>query len=714
MKHDIRYYNMSRYLSFYSKCHVDDCIVLLESQQGKNLNGNIFYLLKELLTNNDYSHYKVYISLEKKSEVKFKALLNQYNLNPHLVYIGSRNYLKILSSAKYLITDTSFMTSFIKKDEQVLLNVWHGTPLKTLGKKDNSGLHSLGNVQKNFFVSDFLLYPNKYMMDHMIEDYMLENICQAKCLISGYPRNEIFFAEKNQNIIEELELSDKQVIGYMPTWRGTVGKVNNFEDSIHVMHYLFEIDKRLTDEQCMLVNLHPFVQSAINFKLFKHIKAFPLQFETYEVLNVCDMLITDYSSVFFDYANTGRKIVLFMYDLEEYMEDRGLYISLDSLPFPKVFDVQELIKEINTPKEYDDSEFMSTYCYKDSKDASYQLLQKYFKDINNDIEVCDIKNNGKENILVYSGNLSKNGITTALMNLLNNIDLEKYNYYLTFSARQVAKHRLILRDLPENVNYISMMGKMNASLLEKAYLRFTRKTKFKHDYNKAIFDKLYKFEIKRCFGNIHFSKIVQYSGYEFKRQLMFGRFDSEKIIFVHNNMVEEINVRQAQHPNAIRYAYNHYDKVVMVTEDMREPTKVFCNDERKLSVANNIIDYQNVLDKSKEEATFDDTTTSTVSLEELNDIFDSTSKIFVSIGRFSPEKGHKRLLDAFNKLWEDDNSIYLIIIGGHGVLYEKTVEYASSLNSSEHIIIIKSLMNPYPFLKNVIILFFHLYMKDSD
>lgn len=699
MKHNLRYINMSRYLNFYESCQIDEQIILLESQQGKNLNGNIFYLLKELLTNKDYANYKIYLSLEKKFKNDFLSLLNHYNLKPNLAYIGSVKYLKLLSSAKYLITDTSFMTSFIKKDDQILLNVWHGTPLKTLGKKDNSGLHSLGNVQKNFFVADYLLYPNNYMKEHMIEDYMLENICNAKCLITGYPRNEIFFTPKNTNILKEMKIEEKQIIGYMPTWRGSVGKVRVYEDTIHIMHYLFEIDKRLNDDQIMLVNLHPFVQNDIEFQKFKHILPFPKDYETYEVLNLCDVLVTDYSSVFFDYAVTRNKIILFAYDLEEYLEDRGLYVSLDSLPFPIVDNVRDLVSEINTPKNYNDSDFINTYCYKDNQNASAQLLRLVLKNEINHIDIYDIPNNGKENVLIYSGNLAKNGITTALFNLLNQIDITKYNYFITFTARKVAPYKMVLRNLPEGVQYISTMGKMNASVFQKICMRCFRRTKYEYDLNKKMLDKLYQYEIKRCYGNIKFSHIIQYSGYEYKRQLMFGRFNSDRIIFVHNNMVQEIKVRNAQNPNALRYAYNYYDKVVMVTEDMREPTLQFCNNENKLCVVNNLIDYKTIIEKSKEELQYDKNTVSNVSLEELKHIFNSSDKVFVSIGRFSPEKGHERLLNAFDNLWKSNHNIYLLIIGGHGVLYKSTLEYAMSLESAEHIIIIKSLTNPYPFLK---------------
>ena len=72
-------------------------------------------------------------------------------------------------------------------------------------------------------------------------------------------------------------------------------------------------------------------------------------------------MITDYSSVFFDFACTRRKIVLFPYDKEEYLETRGMYFDMDELPFPQVFDVPELVEELRSEKNYDDSEFIRKF-----------------------------------------------------------------------------------------------------------------------------------------------------------------------------------------------------------------------------------------------------------------------------------------------------------------------------------------------------------------
>ena len=67
-------------------------------------------------------------------------------------------------------------------------------------------------------------------------------------------------------------------------------------------------------------------------------------YEYYEILNTADILITDYSSVFYDFANSGRKIILYTYDKEEYFRDRGVYVSLDDFPFPQAENVDGLME----------------------------------------------------------------------------------------------------------------------------------------------------------------------------------------------------------------------------------------------------------------------------------------------------------------------------------------------------------------------------------
>ena len=97
----------------------------------------------------------------------------------------------------------------------------------------------------------------------------------------------------------------------MPTFRGTSSSVQEEDYVNQIKDYLNRVDILLHENQIMLVKLHPFVQSQLTLDSYRHIRLFPEGYDTYEVLNACDVLITDYSSVMYDFAVTGRRILLF-------------------------------------------------------------------------------------------------------------------------------------------------------------------------------------------------------------------------------------------------------------------------------------------------------------------------------------------------------------------------------------------------------------------
>jgi len=79
-------------------------------------------------------------------------------------------------------------------------------------------------------------------------------------------------------------------------------------------------------------------------------------------------------------------------------------------------------------------------------------------------------------------------------------------------------------------------------------------------------------------------------------------------------------------------------------------------------------------------------------------VLESKGKKFITIGRFSPEKGHKRLMDTFDKFCNDYPDSQLIIIGGHGDLYEETKSWRENMNYCDNVTIIKAISNPMPIL----------------
>ena len=397
--------NMS-YLS-YSELPVDDKLVLLEGGQGSNINGNMFSILKEISTNPRFKDYKcVFVVTQKTIEKAKKRIFDVYGFeNVELAIRNSNIYCKYLATAKYIATDNSFPPYFLKRAEQVFLNTWHGTPLKTLGKSDKSNLGSLANIQKNYLMCDYALFPNEFTYNVFMEDYYLKDIFCGKTLIANYPRNYVFYDKKQgEEMKNALGYEGKKVFAYMPTWRGMGRKADTKNQIRSTIKILREFDERLDDDTVLLVNLHFLLSSNINCSEFKHIAYFPEQYDTYEVLNACDGLVTDYSSVFFDYAVTGKKIILYAYDKEKYLSSRGTYMPFEDLPFPITESVEDTIAEMKEPAE-DYSGFVEEYCPNGSEEQCADIFNLMLSGETDKFEVK--KHNAADNLsLIYAGALN--------------------------------------------------------------------------------------------------------------------------------------------------------------------------------------------------------------------------------------------------------------------------------------------------------------------
>ncbi len=689
------------YIKYYKKCKIDSKVILLESQQGKEYNGNIYYIAKELSNNEEYKDYTIYMSIIKE---KFQDAVNFFKLkkikNVKFIKSGTNKYYKIISSAKFLINDNTFLPFFIKKEGQVYLNTWHGTPLKSLGKKIKNDFHNIGNTQRNFIISDYLLYPNEYTKNHMVEDYMISNLCDNSIILEGYPRNTAFFDEElKKEVRRKYKLENKQVITYMPTWRGTLRGQNSNVQEMNLEYIFEEMDERLSENQILYVNLHPIEKATVDFSKYKKVKPFPTEYETYEFLNIADILITDYSSVFFDFMNTGKKIILYVYDKESYLEDRGLYIDLEDLPFPKVENMHDLIKEINSSKTYDDTEFKEKFCKYDRKEATKVLCEKVIKNKDVDIHVEKIEGNNKKNIFIFGGRLACNGITASLKNLINSLDKTKYNYYLLIDTNIIKQDLSQLQEISKYIDYYAIKGKMNLTIMQKIVFNLYKNNLISTKVYLKCTEQAYKNDINRIFSNIKIDSIIQFSGYGYKKILLFSQMKCNKIIYLHSDMRKEAKVRKNITIDLLKYAYSKYDKLAIVTEDLQESTKEILNVPEKIYVAHNLINYEKILKLSEKNIKFDSSTVSNITLKRLKEILEKPNKKFITIGRFSKEKGHERLIHSFEKLWEKDNSIYLIIIGGQGPEYENILEMVKNLNCKNNIIIIKYVSNPYAILK---------------
>lgn len=681
-------------------CRLSEKRILVESQQGRTVCGNMYYIVQELLKNEKYAQYEIYFVSKSANKMAFQTFFEAKGmLGVSIVELGSELYLELLATAKYLITDTSFPPYFIKRAGQIVWNTWHGTPLKALGRSDHGNLHKIGNVQKNFFLADFLSFPSEYVKEKIFTDYMLNNLSTATLLYCGYPRNSVLFSAGDD--VRNLYVSPNvdKVYAYMPTWRDKQMTIPQRFRGAELMTYLIQMDNRLCDDECLYVNLHPLARTAVDFSIFNHIKEFPSDLETYEFLSCCDVLITDYSSVLFDFAATGRKIVLFSYDVDLYLKDRGVYLDYESLPFLRAYDVPSLMSAIRDGHYVSNREFLDRFCAYECSDAASRLCSRVILgEIGRVKEAKNIPNNRK-NVLIYSGNLAKNGITSSLTNLINSLDLTENNYYLTFNASHVSKNKEYLSTLPKEISYIPCMGKANFTPKEKAvqYLYSERRVPF------ANFDEVlspgYELDIKRLYGNLSFDAVIQFSGYDYKKIYQFSKFPSKRIIFVHSDMRAEAQNRRNVRLDLMEYAYAEYDSVAVVSEGLTDSVREISRDKASIKFVPNLFDYRRVQELSKYGLCFDPDTESNISFDQVADFF-QRGRVLISVGRFSPEKQHEILLKAFDEVARAVPDLHLVIIGGSSWrdYYARTCEYARTLQSYSRIGLIKGLTNPYSFI----------------
>ena len=175
---------------------LDDNLVYFESRDGLDFTGNIFRIVEELSTGK-YGNFKIHVHAKPQVVDKIKAFQKNYNLKIDKIITKEAIATKTLEKAKYIFTDSGIRPKYVKREGQIFVNTWHGTPLKLMGKYNIPEEHRLGNVQHPFLSSDYLLYPNDYMMEKMLDSYMIEKIYPGEILLEGYPRNSVFFNESS-------------------------------------------------------------------------------------------------------------------------------------------------------------------------------------------------------------------------------------------------------------------------------------------------------------------------------------------------------------------------------------------------------------------------------------------------------------------------------------------------------------------------------------
>ncbi|MDE7210053.1 MAG: CDP-glycerol glycerophosphotransferase family protein [Lachnospiraceae bacterium] len=563
------------YTKYYQKLPVSENQVFFESKHGEDVAGNIFHMLLAMKAE-QFRRFDVCVTLPEELMDVWQERFARYGIDfVRFVVYNSTDYLKLLATAKYLITDTSLASYYIKRKEQVYLNTWHGTPLKAMGRIVPQREYALGNVQRNFMIADYLLYQNEFSRDVFLDDYMIRQLYQGKILLSGYPRNSAFFADERREIIrEKLQLADMQVMAYMPTWRGLLSKKENKKQIEEIGNYLYDMDAALEENQVLFVKLHPYVKEGLNYDDFEHIRPFPEEYETYDFLNATDLLITDYSSIMFDYAVSGRKIILFTYDRAEYVSDRGMYIDLDAIEFPQADTVDALMEKINDEEPASYENFRKTYCPYDNKDTALEVCEFLFFGKQPHFSVEKAQGNGKKNVLVMINALARDDNTTKRIKRMNAYSQEEYNYFYCVKAKNVKDATKKLSLLKREIGYLPLMFDVNYTVAGRIACTFAFRFNIFGKGTDRQINRLAQIEKEKYFGDIRIDYLANVSNRDRLMHHICGRFDVPKVYnFLSYQDVLYRNKRKYR--KNVRYVIKHlglYDYVV----GSEELTKLSC------------------------------------------------------------------------------------------------------------------------------------------
>lgn len=303
------------------------------------------------------------------------------------VRMWSEEWFEAIARSRYIVTNAHLPYWIKRREGQVVAQTWHGTPLKKIGHDIENVQFSDGYLERIAQESkswSFIVSPNRFSTPILKRAFAYD----GEMLESGYPRNDLLYApdaqERAARIRRRLGIPEgRKVALYAPTWRDDQFYVQGrFKFDMKID--LAKARRRLGDDYVLLIRRHPnivdTVRDAGNGFVFD-VSKYP---DVGELFLVTDVLITDYSSLMFDYAHLDRPMLFFTYDLEHYRDKlRGFYFDFEAKsPGPLLSTSDELIDALGrldtVAMEYAQRarDFREMFCDLDDGHAAQRVIDR--------------------------------------------------------------------------------------------------------------------------------------------------------------------------------------------------------------------------------------------------------------------------------------------------------------------------------------------------
>lgn len=350
----------------YKLIPVNNKYIIFISFHGRGYSDNPKAIYEYLTTYPEYQGYKFIWAIkhhkQKNIEIPGAKIIEYFSFA----------YFYYLAKAKYWVINCKLPTYIVKKPNQIYLQTWHGTPLKRLAYdievSDDTTFYrsqvSKEQMQESYRIDvaryNYMISPSSFTTEVFQSAFRID---KERLIETGYPRNDIL-----SNYPEELAVQIKERIGikknkkvilYAPTWRDNSFELKGYTFKLEVDFYRWR--EILGEDYVVIFKPHYLISNDFDLS---GLKDFVYQIDASQDINllyiVSDILITDYSSVFFDYAILKRPIYFYMYDLASYQSDlRGFYLDIyKDLPGEILKDETSLLNKIKN-NDYDFSKLIS-------------------------------------------------------------------------------------------------------------------------------------------------------------------------------------------------------------------------------------------------------------------------------------------------------------------------------------------------------------------
>ena len=683
-------------------------VVLYEAFAGSGVLCNPEAIFRQLLHDPHHQHLTHLWAVTDPHEARRRWPELAAHARVRFVPYGSLGYHRALATAGYLVNNATFPPAFSKRPGQTYLNTWHGTPLKQMGYDTGDRVGSR-NVLRNLVAADYLVSGSPFMTEQLYESaYRLDNVFEGKVIEEGTPRTdrgrpEAVVAQRIRRQLQDsgVVLGDgERLVLYAPTWHGD--SFHRPEDDVALLQRrVEELQANLPDGHRVLLKLHQQVLRHADRRPDLRRVLVPGHLPTNEVLAGTDVLVTDYSSIFFDFLPTGRPILFLAPDLDRYERDRGVYLPVSRWPGPVTRSTRELAEAVGAlgtgspidPLETHAAAYgkaVQDFAPHDDGQVSRRVVDVVFGGGAEQARVGRTRRDGRPKVLMYVGGLRNNGITASAINLLRVLGNDRCDVSVFYNHQPGPDQAHRTTEIPEGVRLFPSVGSFSTGKRDRRQrLMLLRQGAGAPGLDQATVHAMFADEWRRCFGDARFDHIIDFSGYAplWSFLTLQGEARSHSI-WLHTDIkadqLREVGGRRPHFQNlgAVISMYHLFDRLVSVSPALAELNRdrlAGAAPPEKFTWVPNVIDEERVQRLAREGESL---------------VAAGPHATFVSIGRLSPEKHHDRLFRAFAVVHEANPDSRLLVVGD-GPLRDALTLLARRLGIERSVRFAGHLDNPY-------------------